>query len=529
MTIGGHSRRTFLAGLAGAAGLAACRGGGGAGGGDGGGTGGGDGGGRPRPRPPLPDLPDGLFALGVASGDPRPHGVVLWTRLAPVPLEGGGMPEVDVPVDWEVARDERFRRVVRSGTATASPRWGHSVHVDVERLEPGEWYHYRFRVGDEVSPVARTRTAPDEGRGSELRFLFASCQNWQSGLWGAWAHAPEEDPDLVVHLGDYIYEGGPSTSDVRSHNGPEIRTLADYRNRYGLYKGDPALQAIHATCPWVVTWDDHEVENNYAGLLPQDPAEAAEFPARRAAAYQAWWEHQPVRLPPPTGPDLRIYRSVTWGRLARFHVLDTRQYRVDQPCGVPADFGPDCPDRTAPDRTLLGAEQEAWLGRSLRRSEATWDVLANQIVMTSMPLGGAFYNLDQWDGYAAARTKLFDQMREAETENAVVITGDIHAAGVGDVVDEGAGPEAVGTELVGSSISSRFDPSLADLAEEAIGSLPHVRWADVRSRGYVRCDVTEDELVARFQFVEDVTVADTPVATATAWRIEAGTPGAEGA
>ncbi len=483
-----------------------------------------------RPPEPVPDLPEGLFSLGVASGDPVHDGVVLWTRLAPAPLAGGGMLAVDVPVRWQVATDERFRRVVRKGTATASPKWAHSVHVDVKGLRPDAWYHYRFIVNDQVSAVGRTRTTPARGRGDHLRFLFASCQNWQAGFWPAWAFAPNEDPDLVVHLGDYIYEGGASSGGVRQHNSPEITTLDGYRNRYGLYKGDPALQGIHATCPWVVTWDDHEVENNYAGLAPQEPAEAPAFAARRAAAYQAWWEHQPVRMAPPAGPDLRIYRSVDWGRLARFHVLDTRQYRADQPCGT-SDVGGHCDARTAPERSLLGAEQEAWLDRSLAKSHATWDVLANQVVTTAMPLAGTIYNLDQWDGYAAARTRLFDQFTAARTPNPIVITGDIHAAGVADLVDENPdrSPSDVvrGTEFVGTSISSSFDPALADVAEQLISALPHVRWADVRQRGYTRCDVDRHRLVARYQQAESVLQPTSPVATGTTWTVEAGVFGAQ--
>jgi alkaline phosphatase D len=483
-----------------------------------------------RPPHPVPAPPDGLFSLGVASGDPLPDGVVLWTRLAPEPLAGGGMPPVDVPVRWEVASDERFKRVVRAGHATASPAWAHSVHVDVRHLRPDARYFYRFRVGDQVSPVGRTRTAPARGRGDRLRFLFASCQNWQDGFWPTWAFAPQEDPDLVVYLGDYIYESGSNPAAVRQHNSAEVTTLDAYRNRYGLYKGDPALQGIHAACPWVLTWDDHEVENNYAGLMPQVPAEAPGFVARRAAAYQAWWEHQPVRLPPPTGPDLRIYRAVDWGKLARFHVLDGRQYRADQACGS-NDIAPTCAERTVAGRTMLGAAQEAWLGRSLRRSRATWDVLANQTVMTAMPLGGPIFNVDQWDGYAAARARLFDQLTAARTDNPVVITGDIHAAGVGDLVGENSDgtPSARvrGTELVGTSISSGFPAELVDVAEQLIGGLPHVRWVDARHRGYVRCEVDRHRLRASYQQVPTVVEPDAPVTTGRAWVVEAGVLGAQ--
>jgi alkaline phosphatase D len=491
--------------------------------------------GRPgcAPHPPAPPvaLPDGLFALGVASGDPLPHAVVLWTRLAPDPLGGGGMPDVDVPVRWELSSDERFRRDVKRGDVVASPRWGHSVHVDVGRLRPAAWYHYRFIVGDQVSPVGRTRTAPARGHHRDpLRFLFGSCQNWQHGYWPLWAHAPADDPDVVLHLGDYIYEGGISSNAVRPHNSPEITTLDGYRNRYGLYKGDPALQGIHAACPWIVTWDDHEVDNNYAALVAQAPPDVPDFAARRAVAYQAWWEHMPVRLAPPTGSALAIHRSFDWGKLARFHVVDTRQYRDPQPCS--GSLGPTCADRTAPGRTLLGAEQDAWLGASFAGSRATWDVIANQVVMTSMPFAGSLYNPDQWDGYTAARTRVLDHMAAGGVENAVVLTGDIHAAGIADLVDENPDgtPSTVarGTELVGGSISSRFDEALADVAEELILQLPHVRFADTHQRGYMVCDATATELVTRYQVVESTLVPDSPVSTAGTWTTVAGTPGISG-
>jgi alkaline phosphatase D len=485
-------------------------------------------GGAPAPTRPPADLPDGLFALGVASGDPLPHAVVIWTRLAPAPLAGGGMPEVDVPVRWELSSDARFGRNVKRGDAVASSRWGHAVHVDVRGLRPGAWYFYRFIVGDQVSPVGRTRTAPASGhRRDRLRFLFASCQNWQQGYWPLWAHAPQDDPDVVVHLGDYIYEGGASSSAVRPHNSPEITTLEAYRDRYGLYKGDPALQGIHAACPWIVTWDDHEVDNNYAGLVPSIPGEVPDFAARRAAAYQAWWEHQPVRLPAPTGPDLTIYRSFDWGRLARFHVLDTRQYRDPQACS--GALGPTCDARTDPARTLLGAEQEAWLGAGFAASRATWDVVANQVVMTSMPFAGSLYNPDQWDGYAAARTRVLDLMAAGGVDNAVVISGDIHAAGAADLVDEQPdgtpATEARGTELAGGSISSTFPPDLAGVAEQLILQLPHVHYADTRRRGYMVCEVTETELVARYQVAESTLVPDSPVFTAATFTTLAGVPG----
>ena len=356
-----------------------------------------------------------------------------------------------------------------------------------------------------------------------------------AGLWsrssaGAATRRPARRAVLPRrgHLGDYIYEGGSSASAIRSHNSGEIRTLDAYRNRYGLYKGDPALQGIHAACPWIVTWDDHEVENNYAGLVAENPAEVADFAARRAAAYQAWWEHQPVRLAPPAGADLAIYRAFDWGRLARFHVLDTRQYRSTQACS--GSLGPTCDDRTAPGRTLLGAQQEAWLASSLSHSSATWDVLANQVVMTSMPFAGSLYNPDQWDGYTDARARLLNELT-ARVDNAVVLTGDIHAAGVADLVGEnpdGSSSDIVrGTELVGGSISSTFPADLADIAEELIMQLPHVHFADTHQRGYMIADATTTDLVTRYQVVESTQVQVSPVSTAGTWTTLAGTPGVQ--
>lgn len=476
----------------------------------------------------LPQLPPNLFSLGVASGDPRHDSVLLWTRLAPDPLGGGGMPEVAVPVRYELAFDDAFAKVVRRGHAWAEPRWGHSVHASVNGLRPDAWYWYRFIVGEEVSPIGRARTAPAPGRGDSLSFLFASCQNFRHGYYTAWEHAPAEETDLIVHLGDYIYEGGMASGGVRQHNSPEVHTLDGYRNRYALYKQDPALQAAHAACPWVVTWDDHEVENNHAGLVPQEVEEQPEFAARRAAAYQAWWEHQPVRMPPPTDEHLRIYRNLDWGRLGRFHVLDTRQYRDNQPCGT-NDWGTVCPERDDPARTFLGARQEAWLGRSLKRSRAVWDILANQVIMTALPVAGALHNFDQWDGYTAARSRLFDELRDGRVENPLVLSGDAHAGAVGEVVgqtDEGF-TEPVATEFLGNSITSNFGEELWEAAEQLVVDLDHVRWINVRQRGYVRCDATRDAFTAQYRLVDTVLEPSSPISTASAWRVEPGHIGAQ--
>lgn len=526
------SRRGFLGAAALAGVLAACR--------DGDGDAGGDGGGGIRggatgtttsavPELPVPELSGPAFTLGVASGDPLADRVILWTRLAPDPIAGGGMPDQDVPVRWRVATDEGMGDVVAEGTAVASPAWGHSVHVDATGLEPGTWYWYRFAVGDDESPVGRTRTAPAAGAtGETLRFAFASCQNWESGYFVAYRHMAEEDLDLVVHLGDYIYEYGPGGYDPRLPDRrmtlEEPSDLLGYRNRYAFYKSDPHLQAAHARFPWLVTWDDHEVDNNYAGAIDENGTHPAEFLARRAAAYQAYYEHLPVRVVPPDGPDLTLYRNIAWGGLADVFLLDTRQYRDDQACGAASDVGARCDEALEPERTMIGAEQERWLLDGLRASEATWKVLGQQTIMTEFSLLG-LYNLDQWDGYPASRQRVLDVL--AEVANPVVITGDIHASAVGDLKADFADPASavVGTELVGTSITSPFPPDFAAAVAAALAGNPVVRYSELEHHGYVRCEVDEERWRADYRFVDSIDDPDAAIVTAASFEIAAGRPG----
>jgi len=334
------------------------------------------------------------FSLGIASGDPLPDGVVLWTRLAPEPLAAdgcGGMPEESISVRWEMAADENFSRVVHQGTVRARPELAHSVHVEVEGLEPTREYYYRFKAGSEVSPVGRTKTAPALGNAvAQMRFAFASCQMYEHGYYTAYGHISEEDLDLVVHLGDYIYEYGineyvASSGNVRKHDGPKIFTLPEYRNRYALYRSASNLRAAHAAFPWVVTWDDHEVENNYADGTPGGDRPVEEFLKRRTAAYQAYYEHMPLRRSSvPQGPDMLLRRSITYGNLARFNVLDTRQYRDDQAAGGGLD--PPNPEQRDPSRSITGEAQERWLFEGLSRSRSRWNVLAQQVFFAQRDL-----------------------------------------------------------------------------------------------------------------------------------------------
>jgi alkaline phosphatase D len=472
------------------------------------------------------------FRLGVASGDPIADRVVLWTRLAPDPLApggAGGVPPEPIPVFWEVALDEAFRSIVRAGVAVADPSLAHSVHVDVNGLEPDTWYFYRFFADGHASDVGRARTLPAPASApSLLRFASASCQNWQAGFYTAYAALAQEDLDLVAFLGDYIYEGGvgsigPGT--VRLHDGPTVVDLAGYRNRYALYKGDPNLQAAHRLCPWIVTWDDHEVANNYAGLVP-DGGDPAGFPARRAAAYQAWYEHMPVRLLPPKGSAFRIYRSFAFGDLASFFVLDTRQYRTDQECGD--GLQPRCAGFPSPVGDMLGAAQESWLLAGLAASPALWDVLAQQVVLAPTPLGN-FRNFDQWDGYPLARQRLVAELRARELRNAVVLTGDIHASGAGWVPgDLAAFSDPVASEFVATGISSSgLDPGTAALAEQLLQGLPHIDYFEATTRGYLRHEVTRDTWTADFRFVETTLEESSPVFTAASFVVEHGNPDPE--
>ena len=485
---------------------------------------------------PSVSLSGSMFTLGVSSGEPRPDGVVLWTRLAPEPLAGGGMPPVPVPVRYEVAADDAFRHIVQTGVMMAEPRHAHSLHIDVGGLEPARWYWYRFATADETSPVGRTRTAPAPGAFPEaLRFAFASCQQYEHGYYTAYRHMAGEDLDFVVHLGDYIYEHATDlyqapSGNVRHHVGAETATLDGYRQRFAQYRTDPDLQAAHAAFPWVVTWDDHEVDNNYAGDLGQDGEPAVFFRARRAAAYQAYWEHMPL----PAGwagqnAELRLYRRFAFGRLAEVDVLDTRQYRTDQPCD---DRTTDCPGRRAPTQTIIGPEQEAWLLDGLGRSTARWNVIAQQVFMAQLDLlpgpERGFY-VDGWDGYVASRDRLLAFLAAHPARNPVVLTGDFHANWVADLKANFDDPNSptLGTEFVGTSISSGGDGSDSTVAGRTVlAENAHLRFHNSQ-RGYTRCTVTPARWTTDFRVVPYVSRKGAPISTRASFVVEAGHPGAE--
>jgi alkaline phosphatase D len=474
------------------------------------------------------------FSLGVASGDPWPTSVVLWTRLAPEPLEGGGMPTANVEVSWQVATDRAFRTIVRTGTAIARPELGHSVHVEADGLTPGREYFYRFRCGGEVSQVGRTKTAPPAGSPVDrLRFGVCGCGHYETGYFSAYCRVADELFDFVFHTGDYIYEGrgdvNRNPNNVRAHLGQEIYTLVDYRNRYAQYKSDPDLMAAHHSAPFVMAWDDHEVDNDYAGDRDERDTPPEVFLLRRAAAYQAYYESMPLRASLiPNGPNLLLYRHLQFGNLIDMTVLDTRQYRSKQAaCGDPSA----CPELLDVRRTILGGAQEKWLFEMLAQSRSTWTVIGQQVPTFARDMASvnpaARYSVDKWDGYAESRNRLFAHIRDSKTPNPIVLSGDVHSHWCADLKADFTKPTSptIGVEFTNSSVTSGGDGSDVQPAWETMrGSNPHITYHG-NKRGYIACTATATSLKADFRVVDRVTVPDQPARTARAMVVEAGRSG----
>jgi alkaline phosphatase D len=475
-------------------------------------------------------LPDHPFQLGVASGDPSPDGFVIWTRLAPQPLEGGGMPADAVEVAWQVAEDEAMSRVVAKGTTTANADWAHSVHVEVQGLKPDRWYWYQFKAAGDTSPIGRSRTTPPaDAMPTALNFAFASCQHFESGLFTPYDHMAKDNLDLVIHLGDYIYEGPTNQRGLRKHVGGKLTTSDDYRNRHAQYKTDPMLQAAHAAFPWLVTWDDHELEDNCAGEISAKGLTHDAFMQLRATAYKAYYEHMPLRRSSlPNGPYMSLYRRIPFGRLAQFDVLDTRQYRSDQVCGDGTKAP--CGDELNPEATLLGQQQESWLLEGLAKSPATWNILAQQVMMARVDQTAGekeTYSMDQWPGYEMNRRRILKFYADRKIANPIVLTGDIHSNWANDLLlnFDDLDSRPVAAEFVGTSISSGGD-GLANPSrrETVIAENPFVKFHSSQ-RGYVRCHATPKQWKTDFQVVEYVTRPGAPISTAASYILEAGRPG----
>jgi alkaline phosphatase D len=469
------------------------------------------------------------FSLGVASGYPLPSGVTLWTRLMGAASS--------IPVKWEVATDESMKSVVISGSATAEPEWAHSVHVDVQGLEPERWYWYRFTAGDAQSAIGRTRTAPPAHAAEpRLRFAFGSCQHWEQGYFNAYRHVVADDPDLVVFLGDYIYESSWGRELVRSHGATEPYSLEEYRARYTLYRTDPDLQAAHAACPWVVTWDDHEVDNDYADDHPEDGMEREAFLRRRTGAYRAYYENMPLpaRMR-PEGNRMRIYTHLDWGTLARFSVLDCRQYRSWQACPRPGRRGGSntveiekCPKLGAPGRSMLGRAQERWLERTLADSRAAWNMVVQTTTMAQfdqLPGPGRRAWTDGWDGYPAARQRFLDFVSTRKIPNPVVLGGDVHSFNVTQLkldFDDPASP-VVASEFVGTSVTSQAWPQ--ERLNELLPDNPHFLYADSRFRGYTRVNLARGRCDVDLRAMDSVQSREAACSTLASYLVESGRPG----
>jgi len=471
------------------------------------------------------------FALGIASGQPQARTVVLWTRLT-----GPDLP-AEVPVSWLLAEDEAFTRIAARGTEQARVDDAHSVHAEPQGLEPGRVYWYRFEALGRRSATGRTRTAPAAGDNTgRLDFLIASCQRWDTGHYAAWRHAAAEDVDLVMFLGDYIYEYPTGNNPVRAVEGGKVRTLSDYRLRYALHKSDPALQAAHAAAPWLLVWDDHEVDNDYAGLQGQDLQFG--FARQRAAAYQAYWEHMPLpKGSRPVDGRMRMYGRLDWGRLARIHLLDDRQERDPQACNRYGKGGSstvrlaECPALVDPARTLLGAAQERWLAEGWD-TDRPWNLVAQQTLMARFAWqdpagdGGGQYWTDGWDGYAASRNRLLGTVAQRKVPGVVVLGGDVHANYVADLkadYDNDSSP-VVATEFCGTSISS-LGLAQARL-DEARRFNPHIRHADAEHRGYVRFALERQRLHADLRVLDDGRNTASGIATGNRYVVDARAPGA---
>jgi alkaline phosphatase D len=426
--------------------------------------------------------------------------------------------------------------VVQRGSIAATPEWAHSVHVEVEGLEPGRWYWYRFRAGNEVSAIGRTRTAPGPGAAVDrLRFAFGSCQQYEQGYYGAYHHMLADDLDVMIFLGDYIYESSWGRDHVRHHGAPEPITLDDYRVRHALHKTDADLQAAHAACPWLFTWDDHEVSNDYADDRSEQNHPREWFLRRRAGAYKAYYEHMPLRRTMvPLGPEMLLYHRVGFGGLVNFHLIDDRQYRSHQPC-VGASRGgsavvEDCAERLDPGLTMLGPTQERWLETSLDRSRTRWNVIGQQTLMAQLdrkPGPGQQFWTDGWDGYPVARRRLLDYLGTRKPANPVVIGGDVHMYWVADLkpdFDDARSP-VVATEIVGTSITSQNGRKQSDV-DAIMADNPHIRYGNPTRRGYVRVEVTPARMQVDLRAMRAVTQPREAIDTVASFVVEDGRRGA---
>jgi alkaline phosphatase D len=456
--------------------------------------------------------PSALFQHGVASGDPLTNRVILWTRVTPPPTRSATGP---IEVTWEVASDERLTRPVARGSAPALPARDFTVKVDAAGLQAGRDYYYAFTAGGQRSPVGRTRTLPS-GATSHLQLAVVSCANYPAGYFNAYrCIARRGDVDLVVHLGDYIYEKAEAAYEDTSGTGRVplaagyAATLDEYRRLYATYRTDPDLQEIHRRHPFVVTWDDHEIANNAWSAGAKDhSATDGDWRTRLAAAYQAYTEWLPIRE--GSGVSGQMYRSFRIGDLADLIVLDTRSFRDQQlPEGSLAGLDD-------ANRTLLGGTQEQWLFEEFRMSTrrgARWRLLAQQVLFSSMAPSGIPMSPDMWDGYPAARARILDVLAGERIADVVILTGDLHSSWALDVARDpwaaagSAAARAVAVEAVAPAVSSPplfTDTTIREDVTRLRTLAPHLRFLEGTRNGYVLVDLTRRRVRADWYFVPAV-------------------------
>jgi alkaline phosphatase D len=451
----------------------------------------------PACKPEGTPAATGPFRHGVASGDPTPEAVILWTRVT---QEGGATGPVDVT--WEIARDVAFSAIVARGTVTTDAERDFTVKIDATGLEPGVHYFYRFRGLGVVSPIGRTKTAPRVA--SQLRFALVSCSNYAMGYFHVYASiAKRADIDAVVHLGDYIYEYGDGDYGDERPSLPtnELRTLADYRARYGQYRQDVDLQELHRQHPFITTWDDHEVADNaFKDGAGEHSADEGPYIDRKRAAFRAYAEWMPIRGDLADG---KIWRALRYGDLADLIVLDTRHWGKEQ------QTGDDDPARNAEGRQILGIDQEAWLFEELRSSKAQWKVVCQQVLMSPLP---QYLNTDQWDGYPKARDRFYDAIEKNAVKNVVVLTGDIHASFANDLAkrplepggyDPSNGRGSLAVELVTPAVTSET-PSKPKDGSALLAENPWMKHVDLDRHGYVLLDLDAARAQGSFFYVKDV-------------------------
>ncbi|HEV7692482.1 MAG TPA: alkaline phosphatase D family protein [Hyphomonadaceae bacterium] len=474
------------------------------------------------------------FQLGIAAGDPAADGFVIWTRLAPKPFEiGFGMGNQPVEVDWEVATDDKFASIVRSGKEVASPLLGHSVHAEVTGLQPDRPYWYRFRAGGVQSPQGKAKTTPVAGAPfGHVKFAVAGCQSFPTGFFSAYKHLVAEEPDFVFCYGDYIYEGGGGNQPVdvsnplsiRRHFAGEIYSVDDYRRRYAQYKSDADLRAAHAAAAWWPVWDDHETENNWASEWDENGSPPELFRFRRQAAAQAYYENMPLRKASlPVGTSIQIYRRGVYGDLMDLNLLDTRQFRSNQPCNDKAEG---CTAVADPKAEFMGRAQEDWLFKGFAASKTRWKCIAQQVMMMDLdrdPSPNAVrYNIDSWAGYQTPRARVLSHIRDKKVSNVVVLTGDEHVNYAGELHVDGRkpGPKPVAVELVSTSITSGGDGQDANDNAKALDANNEQLKFINQQRGYVICDVTKERWETRFRVIDKVTTPGGAISTRKKFVVE---------